>query len=375
MSRYSLIATAAFGLESVVAKELKQLGFTDLHVFNGGVSFTGNESSICACNLWLRSADRLYLKLAEFKAVTFEELFQQVKGLPWYMYLDPDAAFPVYAKSVKSTLYSLSDIQAISKKAIVDSLKELHGLEWFPENGPRHPIHISILKDRVQVLMDTSGDGLHKRGYRVKSVKAPMKETLAAALVLLSNWYPDKTFIDPFCGSGTLPIEAALIGRNIAPGLNRRFLSETWPFIPDSVWKNARKEAYQAIDLEVPLNIQGYDLDKRAISAALANAEEAGLEDTIHFQVRNVSELSSSDRKGCLVTNPPYGERLESKASAEALYAVLGQRFSKLEGWSCFVLTPHERFESAFGSKSDSNRKLYNGRIKSYFHQYYNRKE
>lgn len=373
MSKFTLIATSAFGLESVVVKELKKLGYSDFQTFNGGVEFSGDDEALCTCNLWLRSADRVFMKLAEFKALSFEELFQQVKAIPWKNYLREDATFPVYAKSVKSKLFSLSDIQSISKKAVVESLKENYLTQWFEETGPRFPIHISILNDRVKVLLDTSGDGLHKRGYRVDSVKAPLKETMAAALVLLSNWHSDKVLIDPFCGSGTIPIEAALIGRNIAPGLNRKFISETWDFIPDQVWKNARQKAYAAIDLDKPLKIQGYDIDKHAVRAAKANALEAGLEDAIHFQVRNVDELSSGDKKGCIITNPPYGERLETKSAVEHLYAALGKRLSLLEGWSYFILTAHEHFESAFGLRADKNRKLYNGRIKSYYYQYFNK--
>ena len=373
MSKYRLIATATFGLESVVAKELKLLGFKDLNTFNGGVEFSGNVEDICKCNLWLRSADRVFIKLAEFKALTFESLFQNVKKINWDSLLCKEACFPVYAKSIKSKLFSLSDIQSISKKAIVESLKESYDLDWFEETGPRFPIHISILKDKASVLVDTSGEGLHKRGYRIEPVLAPLKETLAAALLLLSNWYPDKPLIDPFCGSGTIPIEAAMIAHNIAPGLNRKFISETWDLIPDSIWKESRKEAYSSIDLEKSLNIQGYDIDKRAIRAAKINAAEVGVADSIHFQVRDVSELSSSNKNGCIVTNPPYGERLESKESAEKLYRILGERLKQLDRWSYFIITAHEHFESAFGIKSDKNRKLYNGRIKSYYYQYFSR--
>ncbi|HKL11113.1 MAG TPA: class I SAM-dependent RNA methyltransferase [Clostridia bacterium] len=373
MSKYKLIATATFGLESVVAKELKKLGFEDLKIFNGGVEFSGTKEDICKCNLWLRSSDRVFIKISEFKATSFEELFQNIKIIEWNKYLGKDACFPVYAKSVKSKLFSLSDIQSISKKAVVESLKNNYNVEWFEENGSRFPIHISILKDQASVLLDTSGEGLNRRGYRIEPVLAPIKETMAAALILLSNWYPDKVLIDPFCGSGTIPIEAAMIARNIAPGLNRKFISETWDFIPSSIWKSVRMEAYSSIDLNKPLNIQGYDIDKRAIKAAKANAVEAGVEESIHFQVRDVSELSSSDKKGCLITNPPYGERLETKESSERLYRLLGERLMLLENWSYFIITAHEHFESAFGIKSDKNRKLYNGRIKSYYYQYFNK--
>ncbi len=373
MSNYKLIATATFGLESVVAKELKELGFKDLKIFNGGVEFSGSEKDICKCNLWLRAADRVFIKLAEFNATSFEALFQNVKKIKWNSYLSKDACFPVYAKSVKSKLFSLSDIQSISKKAVVEAMKEIYSLEWFEETGSRFPIHIAILKDQASVLMDTSGEGLHKRGYRIEPVLAPLKETLAAALVLLSNWYPDKTLIDPFCGSGTIPIEAAMIAHNIAPGLNRKFISETWDFIPESMWKEVRKEAYSSIDFDKSLNIQGYDIDKRAIKAAKINAAEAGVEDSIHFQVRDISELSSNKKNGCVITNPPYGERLESQESAEKLYRIMGEKLKHLDRWSYFIITSHEHFESAFAIKSDKNRKLYNGRIKSYYYQYFSR--
>ena len=373
MAKYKLIATATFGLESVVAKELKKLGFNDLKTFNGGVEFSGNKKDICKCNLWLRSSDRIFIKLSEFKARSFEELFQNIKRFDWSKYLCKDSCFPVYAKSVKSKLFSLSDIQSISKKAVVESLKKEYRIEWFEENGYRFPIHVSIFKDQVTVLADTSGKGLNRRGYRIEPVLAPLKETMAAALILLSNWYPDKVLIDPFCGSGTIPIEAAMIARNIAPGLNRKFVSETWDFIPATVWKSVRKEAYSLIDLNKPLNIQGYDIDRRAVKASKANAAEAGVEDCIHFQVRDVKELSSSDKKGCVITNPPYGERLETKESSETLYRILAKRLMFLENWSYFIITAHEHFESAFGIKADKNRKLYNGRIKSYYYQYFNK--
>ncbi len=373
MSEYKLIATATFGLESVVAKELKKLGFKDLKIFNGGVEFSGDKEDICKCNLWLRSSDRVFIKLSEFRAKSFEELFQNIKSIEWNNFLCKDSCFPVYAKSIKSKLFSLSDIQSISKKAIVESLKKTYNVEWFDESGYHFPIHVSILKDKATVLADTSGEGLNRRGYRIEPVLAPLKENMAAALILLSNWYPDKDLIDPFCGSGTIPIEAAMIARNIAPGLNRKFVSETWDFIPESVWKSVRKKAYSSMDLDTTLNIQGYDIDKRAIKAAKANALEAGVGDSIHFQVRDVSELSSSDKKGCVITNPPYGERLETKESSERLYSILGQRLMLLDNWSYFIITAHEHFESAFGIKADKNRKLYNGRIKSYYYQYFNK--
>ncbi len=371
MAKHELIATSAFGIEAVVARELRDLGYEDVTVENGRVTFIGNEEAICKSNLWLRCADRVYLKVGEFTATTFEELFQQVKALPWQNYLPVDGNFPVNGKSVKSKLFSLSDIQAISKKAIVEKMKETYLQEWFEENGSKYPIMVSILKDRVTVSIDTSGPGLHKRGYREVGSEAPLKETLAAAMIKISRWRPDRVLIDPLCGSGTIPIEAALIGRNIAPGLNRNFISEEWDFISKELWKRIKKEAYEAIEYDRELSIYGYDRDGRVINVAMNNGIEAGVDDCIHFQKRSVEELSSKKKYGYLICNPPYGERLSEKREVEGLYREMGKVFTQLDTWSYYVITSHEGFQESFGKKADKNRKLYNGRIKCYYYQYF----
>lgn len=371
MTNYELIATAAFGLESLVAKELKRLGYKDLKVENGKVTYNGDEECICKSNLWLRCADRVYIKLCEFNATTFEELFQGIRRISWADYLPEDANFIVNAKSVKSQLFSLSDIQSITKKAIVEKLKEAYSIDWFSESGSQYPIVVSILNDTATVLLDTSGDALHRRGYREKGSAAPLKETLAAALIILSNWRYDRNFIDPFCGSGTIPIEAALIARNIAPGLNRKFICEEWDFIISALtWKKVRKEAYEAIMYDKEFNIFGYDIDDRVIEIARENAEKAGVDDCIHFQTQPVTALSSKKHYGTIVCNPPYGERLSEKRDVELLYSDMGKTFKKLDTWSYFIITSYEEFEKFFGKKSDKNRKLYNGRIQCYYYQY-----
>lgn len=371
MAKYELIATSAFGIESIVAKELKRLGYKDLKVENGKITYFGDEECICKSNLWLRCADRIYIKLSEFKATSFEELFQGAKAIPWGDLLPEDANFIVNAKSVKSQLFSLSDIQAIVKKAIVEKLKDTYSIEWFEETGSNYPILVSILNDTVTIMLDTSGEALHKRGYREKGSAAPLKETLAAALIILSNWRYDRYFVDPFCGSGTIPIEAALIAKNIAPGLNRTFACEDWDFIISSLtWKNVRKEAYEAIMYDKEYKIFGYDMDNRVITIARQNAVKAGVDDCIHFQTQDVSSFTSSKGYGTIVCNPPYGERLSEKKEVEKLYEIMGKTFKQLDTWSYFVITSYEEFEKYFGKKADKNRKLFNGRIQCYYYQY-----
>lgn len=371
MAKYELIATSAFGLESIVAKELKRLGYKDLRVENSKVTYIGDEECICKSNLWLRCADRIFIKLAEFTATSFEELFQGAKNIDWADYLPEDANFIVNAKSVKSQLFSLSDIQSIVKKAIVEKMKDTYEVEWFEESGSVYPILVSILNDTVTISLDTSGEALHKRGYREKGNAAPLKETLAAAMVILSGWRYDRNFVDPFCGSGTIPIEAAMIARNIAPGLNRKFACEEWDFIISSLtWKKVRKEAYEAIIYDKKFNIFGYDIDSKIIPIARQNAVKAGVDDCIHFQTQSVTDLSSHKHYGTIVCNPPYGERLSEKSDVELLYKNMGNTFTKLDTWSYFIITSYEGFEKCFGKKSDKNRKLYNGRIQCYYYQY-----
>ncbi|WP_069650676.1 THUMP domain-containing class I SAM-dependent RNA methyltransferase [Caloranaerobacter ferrireducens] len=371
MSRVELIATTTFGLESVVKKEVQNLGYTDIKVENGKVMFTADESAIPRANLWLRSADRVLLKMGEFKALTFEELFEKTKALPWEEWITEDGEFIVTGKSVKSKLFSVSDCQAIVKKAVVEKLKTKYKTEWFKETGPKFTIQVSLLKDIATLTIDTSGEGLHKRGYRVNQVEAPLKETLAAALIQLSYWSQDRILLDPFCGSGTIPIEAAMIGKNIAPGLQRSFASEQWPRVGKQLWKEARVEALKLIKQDVKLNILASDINKEAIEIAKENAFEAGVDDCIKFSVMNATEINIKDRYGVIICNPPYGERLGEENEVNKLYKKLGKTFSKLDTWSIYVLTSNEKFEKLFGRKADKKRKLYNGRIKVDYYQFY----
>ncbi|MEG2936375.1 MAG: class I SAM-dependent RNA methyltransferase [Clostridium sp.] len=375
MSNLTLIATSAFGIESIVAKEIKNLGYTDVTVENGKITYIADERGVVKSNLWLRCSDRVYIKIGEFKATSFEELFENTKALPWEDFLPIDAEFPVAdAKSVKSGLFSLSDIQSIVKKAVVEKLKSTYSIDWFKEDGAKYPIHVSILKDIVTITINTSGDALHKRGYRERASEAPLKETLAAALIKVSGWTPDKALIDPFCGSGTIPIEAALIGRNIAPGLNRKFISENWAIIPKEIWKEERKKAYTAIDYNCELDISGVDIDKSSIAISRENSIEAGVDDCIHFQQNDMNTISSKRKDGYIICNPPYGERLNELAEIQSLYTAMGTVFSKFITWNQYIITSYEYFEKYFGKTSDKNRKLYNGRIKCYYYQYLNHK-
>ena len=371
MTQFTLIATAAFGLESLVANELKTLGYTDLKVINGKVVFSGDELAICRANLWLRQAERVFVQIGQFTARTFDELFEQTKALPWEEWLPVDACFPVQGKSVKSTLFSVSDCQAIVKKAIVERLKGKYQQNWFEENGPIYPVEVALLKDEVTLSLDTSGIGLHKRGYRKLVSKAPVRETLAAAMLSLSRWKAERVLIDPFCGSGTIPIEAALIGLNIAPGLKRNFTAEKWSNFSPKHWQEARIEAEDLIRRDVKLEIEGYDLDKEVLSLARYHAREAGVEKHIHFQERPFADLSSKKKYGYIICNPPYGERLEDKRSVERLYKQMGQVLQKLDTWSYYVLTASGDFEQLFGRHANKNRKLYNGMIKCYYYQFF----
>ncbi len=371
MSKIELIATATFGLEAIVAQEIKELGYEEVTVENGKVTFTADESAICRTNLWLRTADRIRLKVGEFKAVTFDQLFEQTKALPWADLLPRDAAFPVDGKSVQSTLFSISDCQAIVKKAVVESMKKRYHAEWFKEDGPLYRIEVSMLKDLATLTIDTSGPGLHKRGYRIEGSEAPLKETLAAALVLIARWQPDIALIDPLCGSGTIPIEAALIGQNIAPGMNRNYISEQWPTIPREHWREARKETHDRANYNLELDITGTDIRSDLIETARENAAEARVEEQIHFQARPLSELSSKKKYGKVICNPPYGERLSSMKAVENLYQQMGKQFKKLDTWSYYIITAHENFEALFGKKASKRRKLYHGNIKVQYYQYF----
>jgi len=371
MSGIDLIATATFGLEAIVASELKELGYDRVKVDNGRVQFKADEMAICRSNLWLRSADRVRLKVGEFQATTFDELFEKTKTLPWADIIPSGAAFPVDGKSVQSTLFSISDCQAIVKKAIVENLKTRYKTNWFKEEGPLYQVEVSILRDTATLTIDTSGAGLHKRGYRISGSRAPLRENLAAALVLISRWQPETCLIDPFCGSGTIPIEAAMIGLNIAPGMNRNFAAENWPLIPKELWHEARRETHDRAEYGRDLDITGTDISDEMIKTARSNAAEAGVEDTIHFQAKPFAELSSKKKYGKVICNPPYGERLGSRDDIEKLYKLMGKTLKKLDTWSYYILTASENFETLFGKKASKRRKLYHGNIKVHFYQYY----
>ncbi|MGE5552872.1 MAG: THUMP domain-containing class I SAM-dependent RNA methyltransferase [Betaproteobacteria bacterium] len=366
-----LIATAAFGLESLVASEVRRLGYSRIRVENGRVTFTGDLSAIPRANLWLRAADRVLVKMGTFPAPDFDALFEGTLALPWAEWLPGDAAFPVLGKSVRSALHSVPAVQSVVKKAIVEHLRrETHQVN-LPECGPAYPIFVSLLKDVATLTLDTTGPGLHKRGYRRQAGPAPLKETLAAGLLLLSRWRPDRPLVDPCCGSGTIPIEAALLGRNIAPGLNRCFTAEAWPQLPPALWQTAREEARDLIDRTVALDIKGYDLHPGAVGLARRHAEEAGVATDLAFAVQDMAELRLPPGPGFVVCNPPYGERLGEVAEAEALYQVLGRLSQAAPGWSFFVLTAHPAFERLFGRQADRARKLYNGRLECQYLQFF----
>ena len=371
-NKYELFAPCHFGLEAVLKREIIDLGYEVTEVVDGRVSFEGDEEAIARCNVFLRTTERVMLKVGSFKAVTFDELFEKTKALPWENFIPKDGKFWVKkASSIKSKLFSPSDIQRIVKKAIVDRLSGKYNILRFPEDGSEYPIRITILKDEVTVGLDTSGESLHKRGYRRLTVKAPITETLAAALISLTPWKKDRLLIDPFCGSGTIPIEAAMIGLNIAPGMKRDFQAMAWDnILPKSLFKEAKKEAEDLVDRETKLSIQGYDLDTSALDAARGNLSFAGLEGNIHFQQRDMRDISSAKKYGFIITNPPYGERLEEKEAMPKLYEEMGKAFQRLDEWSYYIITGFEDAPKYFGRKPDKNRKIYNGMMKTYFYSY-----
>ncbi len=370
MSKIELIATATFGLEAVVAREIKDLGYEKVTVENGRVTFTADESAICRANLWLRTADRVLVKMGSFQASTFDELFQQTKDLPWPDWLPRNANFPVEGKSVNSKLFSVPDCQAIVKKAVVEKMKQKFRQEWFPEDGPRYPIEVALLKDEATLTMDTTGPGLHKRGYRKLAGEAPLKETLAAAMIILAHWFPDRVLMDPFCGSGTIPIEAALIGLNIAPGINRSFIAENWPAVPKALWQDAWEEAFALMENGRELDITGTDIDEKVLRLACYHAEVAGVGRYIRFQQRALSRVRTEAKYGYIICNPPYGERLGEAGEVENLYREMGRVFRNLDTWSYYILTSCPRFEQLFGRRADKRRKLYNGRIECQYYQF-----
>ena len=372
MRTFDILVPCHFGLEAVLKREIYDLGYEITKVEDGRVTFEGDEEAICRANIFLRTAERVMIQIGRFKATTFEELFQGIKNLPWEEYIPEDGKFWVKkASSINSKLFSPSDIQSIAKKAMVERMKQKYHKEWFKEDGAAYPVRIFLLKDEVTVALDTSGDSLHKRGYRTMTSKAPLTETLAASLIMLTPWRKDRILVDPFCGSGTFPIEAAMIAANIAPGMNRDFTAEEWTNLIDrKLWYECVKEAEDMIDTTVKVDIQGYDIDGDVIKAARENAKRAGVEHMIHFQQRAVADLSHPKKYGFIITNPPYGERLEDKADLPELYTQIGQAYQRLDSWSMFLITSYTETEKYIGRKADKNRKIYNGMLKTYFYQF-----
>lgn len=372
MEKTELIAPCHWGMEAVLKREITDLGYEISRVEDGKVTFFGDARAVADANIFLRTADRILWKVGEIRAETFEELFEGTKAIPWERWIPANGKFWVTkATSVKSRLFSAPDIQSIMKKAMVERMKQHYGISWFPEDGASYPVRVTILKDVATICLDTTGVPLHKRGYRKMTVKAPVSETLAAGILLLTPWRRDRILVDPFCGSGTFPIEAAMIGANMAPGMKRSFLAQTWKeLVPASCWRQAFEEARDLVQPEGKMDIQGYDIDPLAIKAALENSRAAGTDRWIHFQQRPVSQLAHSGRYGFLVTNPPYGERLEEKEALPGLYRQLGERFVALDGWSLYLLTAYEDAERYIGRKANKNRKIYNGMLRTYLYQF-----
>ena len=372
MDRFELVVPCHFGLEAVVKREIYDLGYEIIKVEDGRITFEGDAEAICRANVFLRGAERVLLQVGRFHATTFDELFEGIKALPWENYIPKDGKFWVKkASSIKSKLFSPSDIQSIVKKAMVERLKMSYHIDWFEEDGAPYPVRVFLNKDEVMVTIDTSGDSLHKRGYRLQRSKAPITETLAASLIMLTPWRKDRILVDPFCGSGTFPIEAAMMAANIAPGLNREFTAEQWiNLIPKQLWYDTIKEAEELIDMDVEVDIQGYDIDPEVVKAARENAKRAGVDKLIHFQQRAVADLSHPKKYGFIISNPPYGERLEEKSALPELYTQIGQAYAGLDAWSMYLITSYEDTERYIGRKADKNRKIYNGMIKTYFYQF-----
>lgn len=372
MRQFELIAPCHFGLEAVLKREIIDLGYEIVKVEDGKVTFLGDEQAVAYANMFLRTAERILLKVGEFKACTFDELFEATKQLPWEEYIPANGKFWVKkASSIKSKLFSPSDIQSIMKKAIVERLKQKYRKEWFEEDGASFPIRVSLMKDVVTVTIDTTGVSLHKRGYRKLQSKAPISETLAAALIMLTPWKSDRILVDPFCGSGTFLIEAAMMASNMAPGINRSFLAEDWKdLIPRRHWYDALEEAQDLVDTNLEMDLQGYDLDGAVVRNARENAVCAGVDHLIHFQQRDVAKLRHPKKYGFIITNPPYGERLEDKEMLPDLYRTIGQVYEGLDAWSMYLITSYEDAERYIGKKADKNRKIYNGMIRTYYYQF-----
>ena len=373
--KLELIATATFGLEAVVKREIEALGYKIIRSEDAKITYMGDERAIARSNLWLRSADRVLLKMGEFKALEFEDLFQQTKAVAWEDIIPADGKFTVTGTSVKSKLHSVPACQSIVKKAIVERLGSFYCIDRFEETGAEYTVKVTILKDRVTLTIDTSGTGLHKRGYRVCDVAAPIKETLAAAMVQLSFWKAGRLLVDPCCGSGTIPIEAAMIGRNIAPGLNRKFASQEWDIIPPEIWKEERKAAFEAIDYDADIRIEASDISGRAVEAAIENAAEAGVDDCVEFKKMDMAKLTAEEEGGIVITNPPYGERIGEKKQIEAIYSAYNEFYRKNPTWSLFMVTTDKEVENKiFGRPADRRRKLYNGRLEVCYYQFHGQK-
>lgn len=377
MERYELIAPCHFGMEAVLKREIQDLGYEITNVDNGKVTFEGDAEAIARTNIFLRTTERILLKVAEFRAVTFDELFEEIKAIPWENYIPKDGKFWVTkANSVSSKLFSPSDIQKIVKKAMVERMKQTYHTDWFEESGDSYPLRISIVKDIVTVGLDTTGESLHKRGYRKFTAPAPVTETLAAAIIMLSPWHADRLLVDPFCGSGTIPIEAAMLALDMAPGMNREFISENWvDLVPRKLWYEAIDEAEERIRTDQELHIQGYDISDEVLKMARANARLAGVEEHIHFQQRDVRDFSSPKPYGFVISNPPYGERLSTKEEMYELYREVGHVMSENDTWSFFLLSGYEDAQKAIAAggtrkKATKNRKIYNGMMKTYLYQY-----
>jgi len=372
MNKFEIIAPCHFGLESVLKREIYDIGYDIIKVEDGKVTFLGDEEAVARANIFLRTAERILIKVGEAKVETFDELFEAVKNMEWERYIPKDGNFPVTkASSVRSKLFSPSDIQSIVKKAVVERLKENYNINWFEESGNTYPIRVFIMKDVVTLTLDTTGESLHKRGYRTMTVKAPISETLASALIMLTPWKKDRILVDPFCGSGTFPIEAALMATNTAPGMYRKFRAMSWEnIIEKSWWKDSVEEAHDLIDRNIETDIQGYDISDEAVKAARANAMRAGVDDLIHFQRKDVKELSHPKKYGFIITNPPYGERLSDREEIKKIYGAFGERIKMLDTWSSYIITSYDKAESALGLKAAKNRKIYNGMIKTYFYQF-----
>lgn len=372
MNELQLMAPCHFGVESVLKREILDLGYEITKVEDGRVTFCGDVAAVCRANVFLRTAERIMIQIGRFKATSYEQLFDETKSLEWSKFIPENGKFWVKkASAVKSKLFSPSDIQRIVKKAIVENLKREYDVSWFSEDGAEYPIRVFFYKDEAIVALDTSGDSLHKRGYRKNTAKAPISETLAAALIMLTPWKKDRILVDPFCGCGTFPIEAAMIAANIAPGMNREFTAEEWTnFIPKRYWYDAINEANELICDDIDTDIQGFDIDKEMIEFSRKNAKLAGVEHLIHFQTRPVESLSHAKKYGFIITNPPYGERLEEKEALVSIYSQLGKRYKSLDSWSAYIITSYENTERDMGIKATKNRKIYNGMIKTYFYQF-----